>query len=81
MAMEWPTLTAPSQYFTSTVACSCPGLCVSADAPGACLQAYAGIEASCGPTGRQHRAMGGTRSYGLTIVNIRETTSFDVVFE
>ncbi len=24
MAMEWPTLTAPSQYFTSTVACSCP---------------------------------------------------------
>ena len=24
MAMEWPTLTAPSQYFTSTVSCSCP---------------------------------------------------------
>ena len=23
MAMEWPTLTAPSRYMTSTVACSC----------------------------------------------------------
>ena len=24
MAMEWATLTVPSQYFTSTVSCSCP---------------------------------------------------------